>query len=83
VVVRRLADWHHGDSGDVLFQAKAYMNGNMHFRFLPDAIKALNVEAGRLLGWLRSAATSRRNSATAQRTRSGSTSAPNDWTCPA
>lgn len=49
-------DWHHGDSADVLFQVKAYMNGNLHFRFLPDAIKALNVEAGRLLGWLRSAA---------------------------
>lgn len=49
-------DWEHGDSGDVLFQVKAYKNGNLHFRFLPDAIKALNVEAGRLLGWLRNAA---------------------------
>lgn len=49
-------DWHHGDTGNVLFQVKAYMNGNLHFRFRPDAIKALNVEAGRLLGWLRSAA---------------------------
>lgn len=38
----------------VLFQMKAFQNGNMHFRFMPDAIKALNVEAGRLLGWLRS-----------------------------
>jgi hypothetical protein len=38
----------------ILFQVKAYKNGNMHLRFLPDAIKALNVEAGRLLGWLNS-----------------------------
>lgn len=29
------------------------MNGNLHFRFRPRAIKALNVEAGRLLGWIR------------------------------
>ncbi len=39
--------------GDVVFQAKAFMNGNMHFRIMPEAIKALNIEAGRLLGWLR------------------------------
>lgn len=48
-------DWHHGESGPVLFQVKAHMNGNVHVRFLPEAIKALNVEAGRLLGWIRSA----------------------------
>lgn len=42
--------------GNVVFQSKAYMNGNMHFRIMPDAIKALNVEAGRLLGWLKSPA---------------------------
>jgi len=29
------------------------MNGNLHFRFKPEAIKALNVNAGRLLKWLR------------------------------
>lgn len=38
---------------EILFQVKAHKNGNLHFRFLPDAIRALNVEAGRLLGWLR------------------------------
>jgi hypothetical protein len=38
---------------EVLFQVKAYMNGNLHFRFKPEAIKALNVNAGRLLKWLR------------------------------
>lgn len=47
--------WHDFrlSDGRVLFQAKAFMNGNLHFRFLPEAIRALNVEAGRLLGWLR------------------------------
>lgn len=37
----------------ILFQVKAYMNGNLHFRFMPEAIKALNVQAGRLLKWVR------------------------------
>lgn len=50
-------DWYRvGNPGDVLFQVKAFKNGNLHFRFLPDAIRALNVEAGRLLGWLRAPA---------------------------
>jgi len=49
-------EWHDfHQSGKVLFQVKAYKNGNLHFRFQPEAIKALNVEAGRLLGWLRNA----------------------------
>lgn len=48
-------DWYRAGSTDqVLFQAKAHRNGNVHLRFLPEAIRALNVEAGRLLGWLRS-----------------------------
>lgn len=47
-------DWYKvGSPGEILFQVKAHKNGNLHFRFLPEAIKALNVEAGRLLGWLR------------------------------
>lgn len=37
----------------VLFQVKAHKNGNLHFRFMPETIKAINVEAGRLLGWLK------------------------------
>jgi len=52
-------NWYRrgGDEGDeILFQAKAFKNGNLHFRFMPEAIKALNVEAGRLLGWLKSPA---------------------------
>ncbi len=45
-------EWYLNGDGRVLFEAKAFKNGNVHFRFMPDAIKALNVEAGRLLGWL-------------------------------
>lgn len=51
-------DWyltHDGLDARILFQVKAYKNGNIHLRFMPDAIKAINVEAGRLLGWLHSA----------------------------
>lgn len=39
--------------GEVLFQVRAYLNGNMHIKFAPEAIKALNIEAGRLLKWVR------------------------------
>lgn len=46
-------DFYLANTDKVLFQVKAHMNGNLHFRFMPDAIKALNVNAGRLLNWLR------------------------------
>jgi len=42
--------------GELLFQVKGFANGNLHMRFAPDAIMAINVEAGRLLGWLKSPA---------------------------
>jgi hypothetical protein len=57
----RYRQWYAGAwqdfrrDGEVLFQVKAFKNGNLHFRFKPEAIKAMNVEAGRLLGWIRSA----------------------------
>lgn len=47
-------DWYAADSDEVLFQVKGYKNGNLHFRFKPEAIMALNIEAGRLLKWVRS-----------------------------
>jgi hypothetical protein len=46
-------NFYETNSDEILFQAKAYMNGNVHFRFMPDAIKALNINAGRLLKWVR------------------------------
>lgn len=39
-------------NGEVIFQVKGFQNGNLQWRFRPEAIKALNIEAGRLLGWL-------------------------------
>lgn len=48
-------NWYSPDD-DLLFQVKGFANGNLHMRFAPDAIMAINVEAGRLLGWLRSPA---------------------------
>jgi SAM-dependent methyltransferase len=35
-------------------KARFYKNGNVHLKFNQDFIKALNVEASRLLGWIRS-----------------------------
>lgn len=50
----RSNSWHdfRMSDGRVLFQVKAFINGNLHVRIMPEAIKTLNVEAGRLLGWL-------------------------------
>ena len=39
----------------VLFEAKAYQNGNLHIKFNQLFIVRLNVEFGRLKGWLKSA----------------------------
>ena len=44
----------HGEDGTLLFQVKGYLNGNIHLRFAPKTIRALNIEAGRILGWVRS-----------------------------
>lgn len=40
--------------GGVLFAAKVYQNGNLHFKFHKELMGRLNVEAGRLLGWVTS-----------------------------
>jgi len=42
------------DNGEPLVRVRAFMNGNMHYQFNQDFIKALNVEASRILGWIRS-----------------------------
>lgn len=36
-----------------LFEVKVYKNGNAHYKFNTEFSKAFNVEAGRILGWLR------------------------------
>ena len=42
--------------GEVLFEAKAYLNGNVHLRLNQKFALALNVEYGRLRGWLKTGA---------------------------
>ena len=45
-------DFYRSGSEDTLFQIKAFNNGNVHLRFMPDAIKSLNVQVGRVLKWI-------------------------------
>lgn len=45
-------DWYDTDMDNILFQVKAYKNGNVHIRFMPVAIRALNIEVGRILKWV-------------------------------
>lgn len=40
---------------EVLFEARAFLNGNIHLRFNKDFMLALNVEHGRLKGWIHTA----------------------------
>jgi hypothetical protein len=37
-----------------LMSVRAYMNGNLHIKFDQEFIKTLNIEASRLLGWIKS-----------------------------
>lgn len=43
----------YGKNGEVLFEYKTFKNGNTHLKFNKELIKAINVEASRLLGWIR------------------------------
>lgn len=56
-----VSGWKYGKArelsmktGEVLASIKIYKNGNYHFKFSTQFMKAFNVEAGRLLGWLKS-----------------------------
>lgn len=40
--------------GSLLFDVRAFLNGNMHIRLKKEFALALNVEVGRLRGWLKS-----------------------------
>ena len=42
-----------GEKPETLFRVRAFQNWNMHMQFHPDFIHALNVQHGRLKGWLR------------------------------
>jgi hypothetical protein len=39
-------------NGDIFMDYRNYKNGNMHIKFNKEFMKALNVEAARLLGWI-------------------------------
>jgi len=41
------------ENGEPLIAVRAFKNGNMHFHFNPKVMLAINVEAGRLLKWIR------------------------------
>lgn len=44
----------YDSTGKIVLDVRAFLNSNLHFRFRPEAIRAINIEAGRLLGWIRS-----------------------------
>lgn len=50
---REYTTTHKGEKC-VLLRVRAFQNGNMHFQFLPQFIHALNIEHGRLEGWVNS-----------------------------
>lgn len=39
---------------ELFMEVKAFKNGNLHFKFAPKFMKALNIEAARLNGWIKS-----------------------------
>lgn len=53
----RVVPFHFLKDGDeeILCAVKAFKNGNIHVKFNKDVIRAINVEVGRLNGWLKTA----------------------------
>ena len=47
---------HEKNSNEVLFEVKAFKNGNLHVKFSKSLICKINVEFGRLKGWLKNKA---------------------------
>jgi len=54
---KEVFEYRDSASGEmrVLFEAKAFKNGNLHIKFAPAFMIKLNVEYGRLRGWVKSA----------------------------
>lgn len=50
--------FHRSETGteETLFEVRAFFNGNLHFKFNKEFICKLNVEFGRLKGWIKSPA---------------------------
>jgi hypothetical protein len=47
--------WNDGEGRALLFEVRAFKNGNLHLRFDPRFIHALNIQYGKLRGWLHGA----------------------------
>lgn len=45
--------YRRGDEHKLLFSFRAYQNGNMHIQFNPDFLHALNIQHGKLKGWIK------------------------------
>lgn len=48
--------YYYQSNGDLLFEYKVYQKGTVHIKMNIELTKAINVEVGRLLGWVRSKA---------------------------
>ncbi len=50
-------EWYHENFvhpvGDIFMEIKAFKNGNIHFKFNQKFIKAFNIKAAALLGWIK------------------------------
>lgn len=60
MISKNAGEWESGKKkdfididGNTLIQVKAFKNGNLHIKFSQKLIRRLNVEFGRLKGWLR------------------------------
>ncbi|RYG35684.1 MAG: DUF4942 domain-containing protein [Burkholderiales bacterium] len=49
----RVIRFRTGDKVESLYRVRAFFNRNLHMQFHPDFIHALNVQHGKLRGWLR------------------------------
>ncbi|ACC98521.1 hypothetical protein Emin_0968 [Elusimicrobium minutum Pei191] len=47
--------FEYGDDSKPFMEVRAYKKGSIHIKFALEFSKALNIEAGRILGWLRNA----------------------------
>lgn len=46
-------EFYYNNSRDIIVKIRAFKNGNLHLKFSQDFIKTLNIEASRLLGWIK------------------------------
>lgn len=49
-------EYVYSNDGKILFEYKVYKKGTIHYKFNVNFCKAINVEAGRILGWIKNKA---------------------------